>query len=228
MLTDSDGRRPRPAPVRPLDHRAAVAAPGPPVRRPSSPCTCSTGTARPRSARSSAGPRPTPRPTPRRSARSAGPTRASTSASTPTATCSSAPRTPPPGIDDRVDADGLRRHRRPGPHRRRRVRVDRGPGRRPHQPRRQQGVPRRRRGGAAPVAGGRRRRRGRGPRRPARRGARRVPRRTARARRRARSPCAASTSSPTRCPAAFHWIDELPRSEVGKVRRAALARSLTS
>lgn len=29
-------------------------------------------------------------------------------------------------------------------------------------------------------------------------------------------------------PVAFHWIDELPHSEVGKVRRAALARSLTS
>ena len=65
------------------------------------------------------------------------------------------------GIAERTDARRLRRHRRPRPHRRRRLRVDRGSGRRPDQPRRQQGLPRRGRGGAAPVAGGRRRRGGR-------------------------------------------------------------------
>ena len=55
----------------------------------------------------------------------------------------------------------FRRHRRPRPHRRRRFRVDRGPGRRRHQPRRQQGLPRARRGGAAagPERGRRRGRR---------------------------------------------------------------------
>ena len=44
--------RPRSAPVRAQHHCAAVAAAGPPVHEPSSPSSCSTATARPRSAKS--------------------------------------------------------------------------------------------------------------------------------------------------------------------------------
>ena len=92
----------------------------------------------------------------------------------------------------------LREHRRPRARRRRRLRVDRGTRRRPHQPRRQQGVSRTGRGGALPRArdlggGG-----GRRARRPARRGAGGV-RGRRRHRRGARRRCAASISCPTRC-----------------------------
>ena len=77
MLADADVDRPR--------RRCGTCAASPRRCRRSRPgaspassaSSCSTGTARPRSARSSAGPRPTPRSTPRRSAPSAGRTPAS-------------------------------------------------------------------------------------------------------------------------------------------------------
>ena len=68
----------------------------------------------------------------------------------------------------------LHEHRRPRAHRRRRVRVDRRPRRRPHQPWRQQGVPRTGRRGALPRARDPRSGGGRRARRPTRGGARGV------------------------------------------------------
>ena len=74
----------------------------------------------------------------------------------------------------RQAARRLAGHRRPGPHRRGRLRLPRRPGQGPHHPRRAQHRPRHRRGRAAGSPAGHRGQRGRAPRRARRRGPRRL------------------------------------------------------
>ena len=134
----------------------------------------------------------------------------------------SARATPTARRPDRpADRRRLVPHRRHRPGRRRRLRLDRGPGQRHDQPRRPQGVPRRGGRGPPAVAGGAptppwsaspttASARCRGP-SSSRSRATSPPPTSARRR------SAASTSLPTRCRCASSTVDALPRNEIGKV-----------